>query len=204
VASACPPPWRAGPNPNPKEANMPRLNPVDPAQADIRAKPMLDAVHRKLGMTPNMMKTMATSPAVLKGYLDLAGALGDASIPPRTQELIALAVAETNGCDYCLSAHTAIGGLFKIPAAELDAARDAANADPKTAAFLRFARIVVETRGKVADVDVAALRAAGATDAQVAEVVAIAALNVFTNLFNNVAATEVDFPRVLPRLAAAA
>jgi uncharacterized peroxidase-related enzyme len=183
---------------------MPRLNPVDPAQADIRAKPMLDAVHRKLGMTPNMMKTMATSPAVLKGYLDLAGALGDASIPPRTQELIALAVAEANGCDYCLSAHTAIGGLFKIPAAELDAARDAANADPKTAAFLRFARIVVETRGKVADVDVAALRAAGATDAQVAEVVAIAALNVFTNLFNNVAATEVDFPRVLPRLAAAA
>ena len=118
--------------------------------------------------------------------------------------MIALTVAEANGCDYCLSAHTAIGGLLKIPASELDAARDGVSADPKTAAILRFARTVVDTRGKVADGDVAALRGAGASDAEIAEVVAIAALNVFTNLFNNVAATDVDFPRVSARLAAAA
>ena len=183
---------------------MPRLNPIDPMHADARAKPLLDAVQRKLGITPNMMKTMATSPAVLKGYLDFAGALGGAAIGARTQELIALTVAQANGCDYCLSAHTAIGGLFKIPAAELDAARDGVSADPKTAAILRFARIVVDTRGKVGDGDVAALRGAGASDAEIAEVVAIAALNVFTNLFNNVAATDVDFPRVYARVAAAA
>ena len=183
---------------------MPRLNPIDPAHADDRAKPMLDAVHKKLGLTPNMMKTMATSPAVLKGYLDFAGALGGAAIGGRTQELIALTVAESNGCDYCLSAHTAIGGLFKIPAAELNAARDYHNTDPKVAAILRFARIVVDTRGKVADGDVAALRNAGASDAEITETVAIAALNVFTNLLNNVAGTEVDFPRVSARLAAAA
>ena len=106
--------------------------------------------------------------------------------------------------DYCLSAHTAIGGLLEIAAADLDSARDARNADAKTAAMLRFARIVVATRGKVEDADVAAIRAAGATDAGIAEVVAIAALNVFTNLFNNVAGTDVDFPRVSARLAAAA
>jgi uncharacterized peroxidase-related enzyme len=183
---------------------MPRLNPVDPIHADTRAKPLLDAVQKKLGMTPNMMKTMATSPAVLEGYLDFAGALAGASIDARTQELIAIAVAETNGCDYCLSAHTAIGGLHRIPAADLGAARDLRNADPKTAAMLRFARTVVDTRGKVADSDVAALRAAGASDAEIAEVVAIAALNVFTNLFNNVAGTDVDFPRISARLAVAA
>jgi len=183
---------------------MPRLSPLDPTRADARAKPLLDAVQKKLGMTPNMMRTMATSPAVLKGYLDFAGALFGASISARTQELIAIAVAETNGCDYCLSAHTAIGGLYKIPVADLDAARDIRNADPKTAAMLRFARNVVDTRGKVSDADVAALRNAGAGDAEIAEVVAIAALNVFTNLFNNVAGTDVDFPRVSTRLAIAA
>jgi uncharacterized peroxidase-related enzyme len=183
---------------------MPRLSPIDPANADIRAKPLLDAVQKKLGLTPNMMKTMATSPAVLKSYLDFGAALGGASVSARTQELIALVVAETNGCDYCLSAHTAIGGLYKIPATELDAARDGRNPDAKTAAILRFARIVVEARGQVSDADVAMLREAGATDAEIAEVVAITALNVFTNLFNNVAATEVDFPRVSARLAAAA
>jgi len=183
---------------------MPRLTTIDPAHADARTKPLLDAVQRKLGITPNMMRTMATSPAVLKGYLDFAGALAGASVDGRTQELIAIAVAETNDCEYCLSAHTAIGSLFKIPAADLDAARDIRNADAKTAAMLRFARTVVATRGKVTDADVAALRHAGATDAEIAEIVAIAALNVFTNLFNNVAGTDVDFPRVSPRLAAAA
>ena len=183
---------------------MPRLTPIDPAHADVRTKPLLDAVQRKLGVTPNMMKTMATSQAVLKAYLDFGAALGGASIGARTQELIALTVAETNGCDYCLSAHTAIGGLYKVPASELDAARDAHNADTKTAAILRFARAVVESRGKVSDADVAAARCAGVSDVEIAETVAIAALNVFTNLFNNVARTDVDFPHVAPRLAAAA
>ncbi len=183
---------------------MPRISPIDPAHADARAKPLLDAVHKKLGLTPNMMKTMAVSPSVLKAYLDFLGALGGASVSARTQELLAIAVAETNGCDYCLSAHTAIGGLYKIPPAELDAARDVNNSDAKTAAMLRFARIVVDARGKVADADVAALRGAGVSEAEMAEVVAITALNVFTNLFNNVAGTDVDFPRVSARLAAAA
>jgi uncharacterized peroxidase-related enzyme len=183
---------------------MPRLNPIDPARADARAKPLLDAVQAKLGITPNMMKTMALSPSVLQGYLDFNGALAGASVNARTRELIAIAVAESNGCDYCLSAHTAIGGLLKIPAADLDGARDIRNADAKIAATLRFARTVVDTRGKVEDADLAAIRDAGATDAEIAEVVAIAALNVFTNLFNNVARTDIDFPRVSARLAAAA
>jgi len=183
---------------------MPRLNPIDPTRADARTKPLLDAVKAKLGITPNMMRTMATSPAVLQGYLDFNGALAGASVDARTRELIAIAVAETDGCDYCLSAHTAIGGLLKIPAADLDGARDVRNPDAKTAAMLRFARTVVDTRGMVEDADVAAIRAAGANDAEIAEVVAIAALNVFTNLFNNVPRTDVDFPRVSARLAAAA
>jgi len=137
---------------------MTRLNPIASDAAVARARPLLDAVQKKLGFTPNMMRTMATSPAVLKGYLDFAGALAGASVSARTQELVALVVAEANGCDYCLSAHTAIGGLFKIPAAELDAARDARNPDPKTAATLRFARRVVATRGRVEDSDVVADR----------------------------------------------
>ncbi len=183
---------------------MPRIAPIDPSNADARAKPLLDAVRKKLGLTPNMMKTMATSPAVLKAYLDFGAALGSASISGRTQELIALAVAEANECEYCLSAHTAVGALYKIPAHELDAARDTDSNDVKTAAMLRFARLVVDARGRVSDADVAALRSAGTSDAELAELVAITALNVFTNLFNNVARTDVDFPRVSPRLAAAA
>ncbi len=90
---------------------MPRLNAVDPARATGKAKDFLDAVKAKLGLTPNMMRTMAGSPAVLEGYLSFGTALGGGSLPPGLREQIALAVAEANRCDYCLSAHTALGRL---------------------------------------------------------------------------------------------
>jgi AhpD family alkylhydroperoxidase len=113
-------------------------------------------------------------------------------------------VAEANGCEYCLSVHTAIGNGLKIDAGELDAAREARSSRPATEAALKFARRVVDTRGHVSDDDIAAVRAAGYDDAAIGELVALVALNVFTNFFNSVAATEVDFPRVAPRLKQAA
>lgn len=183
---------------------MTRLTVVNPEQAEGQAKALLDAVEKKLGLVPNMTRQMAANPAVLEGYLGLAGALSRGKLGARLGELIALTVAEENACEYCLSAHTAIGGLLKIAAAELGTARDARSADPAVAAALEFARKVVRARGHVGDADLAAMRAAGYDDAAIGEVVAHVALNVFTNYFNSVAGTEVAFPRVAPRLRQAA
>lgn len=166
--------------------------------------PLLDAVRKKLGLVPNMTRGMAANPVVLEGYLALAGALARGKLGARLGELVALTVAEANGCEYCLSVHTAIGGGLKIDAAELDAAREARSPDPARAAALQFARRVVDTRGHVGDDDIAAVRAAGYDDAAIGELVAQVALNVLTNYFNSVAATEIDFPRVTPRLQQAA
>lgn len=176
---------------------MPRLPLIDPSQPSA-SKPLLEAVGKKLGLVPNMTRAMANSPAVLKAYLEFSGALAGSALSARTRELVALAVGEVNGCDYCLAAHTAIGGSLGLGQDALLDARAARSADPKTAAVLRLARTLVVQRGLASDADLRDVRAAGVSDAEIAETVATVALNVFTNWFNHVAETPVDFPAAPP------
>ncbi|MCO5168679.1 MAG: peroxidase-related enzyme [Planctomycetes bacterium] len=173
---------------------MPRLPAISPQSATGKARTLLEAVESKLGLVPNMTRAMASAPAALEGYLQLSGALAGGALPARTRELLALAVGQQNGCDYCLAAHTAIGTMVGLTAEQVRDARLATAVEPKTTALLRFAARLVEVRGRVSDADVAAVRAAGWDDGAIAEVVANVALNIFTNYFNHVAETEVDFP----------
>lgn len=108
-------------------------------------------------------------------------------------------MAEVNGCDYCLSAHTALGRGAGLSDEQLDASRAGQASDPKASAALQFARATVESRGGVADSDLGRVRAAGFSDAEVVEIIAHVALNVFTNYFNRAAQTEIDFPKVTAR-----
>ncbi len=175
---------------------MPRIAPLDPAQTDGKAKALLDGVQQALGMIPNLMRSLAHSPAALQAYLDFNKALGGASLDGKTREAIALTVAGENGCDYCASAHTAVGGLLGVEDAELAANLEGRAGDPKLAAILAFARAVVVKRGWVSDEELAVARAAGLGDSEITEIVAIVAGNILTNYFNHVAGTEVDFPLV--------
>jgi len=174
---------------------MTRLQPLDPATATGKTKELFSAVQAKLGSVPNMMRTMANSEAVLEGYLNLSGALSHGKLNNKTGELIALAVSDSNSCDYCLAAHTFIGEkLLKTDPAVLDAARIGESADAKTKAILQFAKTLVSKGGIVNDADVNAAKEARINDAELSEIVAHVALNVLTNYFNNTANTEIDFP----------
>lgn len=167
------------------------------------SKPLLAAVKQQLGVVPNLMKLVGHSPAALEGYLSLNGALAKGKLSVQLRERIALAIAEFNGCDYCLSAHSYLAAnVAKISGSEIDAARDGRSDDARTAAALHFARRVAEARGRVSDADLAALRAADFDEASVVEIVLNVALNVLTNYVNNVAATDIDFPVVTARSAA--
>jgi uncharacterized peroxidase-related enzyme len=181
---------------------MPRLNPIQPEQATGKAKELLDAVQAKLKITPNMTRVMANSPAVLQGYLSFSGALAGGALDPKLREEIALEVGEQNSCQYCVSAHTAIGKMTGLSDAEIDSARDAKSSSAKATAALAFARQIVAKQGRATEADVEAVRRAGFSDAEIAEIIAHVALNVFTNYFNNTAGTEVDFPKIQLRHAA--
>jgi uncharacterized peroxidase-related enzyme len=175
-----------------------------PAREDApeKSQPLLDAVEKQLGVVPNLFRLIGNSPAALEGYLGLNGALGR-TLDAKTRERIALAIAQANGCDYCLSAHAYLGlNLAKIDDAEIALNRAGHSGDAKADAAVVFARKVLDTRGRVSDADLAAVRLAGFTEAQVIEIVAAVALNVLTNYVNNVADTDIDFPIVLAAEAA--
>lgn len=175
---------------------MPRLQATDPARADGKAKALLDGVHKSFGMTPNLMRTLANSPAALQAYLGFLQALAGTKIDAEAREAIALAVAGENHCDYCASAHSAIGRLLGVGDDELARNLAAESADPKLDAALKFARALVVERGWVSDDEVERLRAAGYGDREITEIVATVALNIFSNYINHVAGTEIDFPPV--------
>lgn len=181
---------------------MTRIPALEPSAASPKAQDLLAAVQAKIGMTPNMMKTMAQSAAVLEGYLGFSGALASGVLNPRLREQIALTVGQANSCQYCLSAHSTIGKMVGLPPEEIAASRRATSSDPKIAAALRFAQELVVHKGVIDDSSLATVRAAGYTDAEIVEIVAHVALNIFTNYFNHVAATQVDFPKVEVTLAA--
>ncbi len=175
---------------------MSRLQAINPEQATGQAKRMLDGVQSKLGFAPNIMRTMANSPAVLQGYLDFSNALSKGTLLPKFREQIALAVSEINDCQYCLAAHSAIGRSVGLSEEAIEDSRRGESPDTKEATALNFARNVVVNRGWVTDEDVTKLRKVGFTEGDIAELIANIALISFTNYFNHVAETEVDFPAV--------
>ena len=161
---------------------MSRITALDPTTATGKTAELFTGVKSKLGLVPNLLRTFGHSPVA-------------SVLSPKTREQIALAVAETNACDYCLAAHSLIGqGAGLTPEAIL-AARRVTATDPKTDALLKFAAAVVETRGLVSDGALAQVRTAGASDAEIIETVAHVALNILTNYTNHVAQTVVDFPQ---------
>src|SRR5215831_6171022 len=151
---------------------MSRLRIVDPAQAEGKAKDLLAGVQKKLGLTPNMTKVMANSPAVLEGYLQFSGLLSTGSLSPRLREQIALVVGETNGCEYCVSAHSTIGKLVGLNEMEIAKSRVAQGANPRDTAALQFARELVRAQGRVTKEAVEALKAADFNDGEIAEIIA--------------------------------
>src|SRR5438874_12226181 len=116
-----------------KGAAMPRLTPLDPATATGEAKELLAGIQAAFGMTPNMARTMARNPAVLKGWIELNSALGR-TLTRELNEQLSIAIAEQNDCGYCLSAHTTIGGLVGLDEDELELSRAGESADAKVAA----------------------------------------------------------------------
>ncbi len=175
---------------------MPRINPIDPEHAEGKAKTLLDDIQKSLGKTPNLLRTMARSPAVLEAYLGFNRALGGGSLDPKLREQIAIAVSSVNGCTYCVAAHTAIGRSVGLDEEALAASLHGLSADPKAAAALEFARRVVSERGWVTNDDLERVRGAGYGDGDIVEIIGTVIGTIFTNYFNHIAQTEVDFPPV--------
>ncbi|WP_426415234.1 carboxymuconolactone decarboxylase family protein [Aestuariirhabdus sp. LZHN29] len=180
---------------------MSRINIVDSANASPEQKALLDAIQSQLGMVPNFLKVFANSPAALRAFLGLHGIAGEGSLGPQTRERIALAVAQKNACEYCVSAHTALGRKAGLSPREIEANRAGTSEDEKAAAAVVFARSLAEHQGEVTTAEILAVRNAGYSEADIVEIITHVGMNVLTNILGKASRVEIDFPRVDLKLA---
>ena len=175
---------------------MSRLNHVELAEATGEAKELLAAVNNQFGMVPNFMQVFANSPPTLAAFLGLNTNLHRGTLDAGTRERIALAMAEGNACQYCASAHTALGKQAGLDASEIRAAREGSSADAKADAAVKFALAVLENKGDITTGELEAVRQAGYDDAQIVEIIGHIGLNTLTNYFAKAARIDIDFPQV--------
>jgi uncharacterized peroxidase-related enzyme len=175
---------------------MSRLNHVEANEATGDAKDMLDAVSRQMGMVPNFMKVFANSPATFAGFLGLNENLHKGTLGVQLRERIALSMAEENGCQYCVSAHTALGRGAGLDEAEILAAREGGSADARADAAVKFATSVMKNLGDVTTAELTAVREAGFDDAEIVEIIGLVGLNTLMNMFAKTAQIDIDFPEV--------
>lgn len=173
---------------------MTRLNTLSDQQANDSTSKLFSGIQKKLGSVPNMMRAMGNSPAALSAYLQFSGQLATGILTAQQREMIALAVGQANGCDYCLAAHSALGRMAGLSADQIADARRGQSVNSADDALLKLASRLVTERGHITDAELSNVRAHGFDDAAIAEIVAHVALNLFTNYFNHVADPHVDFP----------
>lgn len=175
---------------------MSRISLVAEEAANQEQKELYAAIQGQLGMVPNFLKVFAHSPAALKAFLGLHTIAEDGALDSQTRERIALALAEQNACEYCVSAHTAIGRGAGLSNEEMAANRAGSSEDAKAAAAVKFAKSLAEHNGAVTNTELLEVRNAGYSDAEIVEIITHVGMNVLTNILGKASQVEIDFPKV--------
>lgn len=181
---------------------MSRIHTVIKETANAEQLALFDAIQAKLGVVPNFLKILANSPTALRAFLGLHSIAGEGSLNAQTRERIALAVAQQNTCEYCVSAHTAIGRKAGLNIAEIEANRSGTSQDAQAAVAVKFAKSLLENMGEVTSAELTEVRQAGYSDAEIVEIITHVAMNIFTNIIGKASQVDIDFPKVDLKLAA--
>ncbi|UUA70918.1 carboxymuconolactone decarboxylase family protein [Cellvibrio sp. QJXJ] len=175
---------------------MSRINTVTDLTASDEQTALFKAIQQKIGMVPNFLRVLANSPAALRAFLGLHGIASEGSLDLPTRERIALAIAQQNACDYCLSAHSAIGNHAGLNPAEIDANRKGTSQDTKAAVAVKLARSLLEHKGEITTAELLEARNAGYSDADIVEIITHVGMNLLTNILGKASRVEIDFPKV--------
>lgn len=175
---------------------MSRIEPINPNEATGETKELLNAVEQKLGSIPNFLRVFAHSPKALAAFLGLFENISQGELDPMIGERIALALAEKNGCQYCVSAHTAIARGAGLNNDEIENARNGHSTDPKAHAAVTLASALNEKRGNISTMEFAQAKEAGLSDAEIIEIITHVGLNFMTNVLGKSTQVKIDFPEV--------
>jgi len=175
---------------------MSRINLVTNEKANAQQKELFSTIEEQLGIVPNFLKVFANSPAALNAFLGLHSIANSGELDGKTKERIALGLAEQNACQYCVSAHTAIGKNTGLSGDEMLANRAGSSQDAKAAVAVKFSRSLAEHNGDVTTAELLEIRNAGYSDAEIVEIITHVGMNVLTNILGKASRVEIDFPKV--------
>ena len=154
---------------------------------------LLEGAEKSFGFVPNLIGTMAESPAATKGYLTIGQIFDETSFSPTERQLVILSASRYNECHYCMAAHSVVAEMQKVPADVIEAIRsDRAIADPKLEALRAFTTAVVDKRGWVSEGDIGAFLEAGYAKEQILEVILGVSMKTLSNYVNHIAQTPLD------------
>lgn len=171
---------------------MSRIKAITPAQATGHTAEVYSAITKALGTVPNLFQAIGVNSQALQTLLGIGPGLK--TLSGAEKETIALVVAQKNNCGYCLSAHTVLAGMHRISKEDSLNIRRGQSQDPKLQSLINFVGEIVTERGHVSDKTFNEFKAAGYTDAQIPEVLMAVVENFYTNFFNHINRTEIDFP----------
>ena len=175
-------------------SDSPRLSSIEPEAATGKTAAIYGQLKSKMGMVPNLFRGLANSPQALEAYLALDQFIGDGSLSPAEQHVVRMVVSVHNECSYCAAAHTLGLKSVGLSDAEILDVRRGKSADAKLQALIVFTQEILSTKGFVSDDDLAAVRAAGYTDANIADITVVITQKTLSNYFNHVHATVLDLP----------
>lgn len=180
---------------------MSRINVIENTTANDEQRELLEAINQQMGMVPNFLKVLANSPAALRAFLGLHAIAGEGSLDAKTRERIALAVAQENECQYCVSAHTALGRKAGLKGAEIEANRAGTSQDAKAAVAVKFARALIEHKGEITTAELLEVRNTGYSESDIVEIITHVGMNILTNIIGKASRVDIDFPKVEMSLA---
>ena len=172
------------------------IRPLTEKDIPRASRKVLDEIEDNLEFKSNFFLTVAHSPSALEALYGLIRATTQTALPERLREAIALRVAQLNGCEYCVALQTEHARAAGFSEASVENYRRGISDDPKEQALLSLATKIVEDRGHHAGFAVHLARRAGATDAEIIEILELVTLSIFSNYLNNLAGTELDVPLV--------
>jgi uncharacterized peroxidase-related enzyme len=173
-----------------------RINTVTDQAATTEQAALFSAIQSQIGMVPNFLRVFANSPSALRAFLGLHGIASEGTLDPQTRERIALALAQQNSCEYCLSAHSAIGKKAGLNGAEIEANRAGTSQDAKAAVAVKLARSLAEHNGDITTAELIEARNAGYSDSDIVEIITHVGMNIMTNIVGKASRVEIDFPKV--------
>jgi len=175
---------------------MQRIKPIEQSTAVGKTAQLFETIQSQMGMIPNILSTIGQSSVALEGYLDFLNALNNGELSLQLREQIALCTAGVNQCDYCASAHSLMARNAGLTEQEVVSNLAGKSKDRQSQSALTFVSRILTKRGNIREEDLIDIRDAGFSEAEIVEIVANTIMNVFTNYFNHIAKTVIDFPVV--------